>query len=138
MNLIIKPNFFSVNLVASDQCFFFYLLCIFFLPTCIYVCRNFKDKFSLVPVWRHRLSGCLVFWRFPALFLVNHIFVECIGIVHAGGALEVQLFFLEFTLTALHFQNVFTVIVEQKEKFPFTMGIENGNSSTSVIPNTRV
>ena len=34
--------------------------------------------------------------------------------------------FLEFSLIALHVQNVFTVMVERREQVPFSMAIEHG------------
>ena len=37
----------------------------------------------------------------------------------------VQFFFLEFSLIALHVQNVFTVIVERRQQVPFSTPIEN-------------
>ena len=33
--------------------------------------------------------------------------------------------FLEFSVIALHFQNVFTVLVERREQVPFSMAMEN-------------
>ena len=34
--------------------------------------------------------------------------------------------FLKFSLIALHFQNVFTVIVERRQQVPFSMAMGNG------------
>ena len=35
--------------------------------------------------------------------------------------------YLKLNLIALHFQNVFTVIIDQREKVPFRMTIETGD-----------
>ena len=56
------------------------------------------------------------------------------SLVSAVAVRKFLFLFLEFSLLALHVQNVFTVTVERRDQVPFSMAIENGELMHECCP----
>ena len=90
-------------------------------------CKNYKSKLTIyllrtsVPyvfLVFHMIPISMCVWLMPKCEQNNDSFIQ-------NKFCTFTSIFLEFSLISLHFQNVFTDIVELREQVPFSMAIEN-------------